>query len=120
MKKTKKKSCLILAMALAVSMLLFLNSSLLTYLVNQYSLVASTGYFIPYESSVWDFRPLVPNEGSGEYWLYGEDEMRYYYVGDDINYRYVSVLKKDAQKCPGFRPTLFKTWCLSNPPRERK
>lgn len=119
MKNKTKKNCFTFAGSLLVLIVVFAYGPFFNYFLNRVSLVTSTGYFIPYESSLWDFKPLVPNSGSGEYWLYGEDELRYYYVGNGISYRYVSIKKTEAAKCPGFNPTAFDTWCTSEPPRTR-
>lgn len=88
-----------------------------TFLINKWSLWASQGYFIPHESSVYSFKPVVQNEGSGEWWIYGEDENYYYYAGDGVEpYPYMTIKKRDTIKCPNFSPTDFNTWCVRNAP----
>jgi hypothetical protein len=39
---------------------------------NLWSLATGRGFFVPTESSVFSFRVTKMNEGSGEWWLYGE------------------------------------------------
>ena len=41
---------------------------------NAWSLATGQGFFIPEESSVFSFRVMRMNEGSGEWWLYGRDD----------------------------------------------
>ena len=99
----------------------FTYSPLFNYFLNRVSLVTSRGFFIPYESSLYSFQTLVTNEGSGEYWIYGEDKDRYYYGGDGVSpNRYLSIKKKDANNCPDFNPTKFETWCIFDPPQEQR
>ena len=45
---------------------------------NSWYLLTHTSYFIPPESSVLTFKATRMNEGSGEWWLYGEDHNWYY------------------------------------------
>lgn len=88
-------------------------------LPNGWSLLVSRGFFIPRESSVYRFRTLVEHEGSGEWWVYGEDDRYFYYAGDGVApHDYVTIKKSDAARCPGFRPTDFGTWCAKNRPAE--
>ncbi len=92
-----------------------------TFLLNKWSLWVSRGYFIPYESSPCRFKSIIQNEGSGEWWLYGEDEVYYYYAGDGVSpHRYVTIKKIDATQCSHFSPTKFDTWCMRNQPAENR
>ena len=70
------------------------------------SLIASRGYFIPKESSLFTFRVTLENTGNGEYWLYGEDDAFYYYAGV-MPY---AVMAKDVP-CPGLDKLDYRTWC---------
>jgi hypothetical protein len=65
-------------------------------------------YFIPESSSLFSFRPTVMNSGSGDWWIYGEDNRYYYYFEDNIK-----ISKQDAQPCRGFLQDNYLTWCLS-------
>lgn len=62
---------------------------------NAFSMLTSKSFYIPNESSVMTFRVTLPNPGSGEWWLYGEDDTNYYALSDDDHYTYL-VLPKDA------------------------
>ena len=70
------------------------------------ALVASRGYFIPKESSLFTFSVTLDNIGNGEYWLYGEDDAFYYYAGV-MPY---AVMAKDVP-CPGLDKLDYRTWC---------
>ena len=77
---------------------------------NLWGLTTGRGYFIPKESSVFTFTPLKMNEGSGEWWLYGEDDDNYYSLENDKDLPYMVISKKDAAKCPHFIRTDHTTW----------
>ena len=61
-------------------------------------------------SDVLWFNPTVMNEGSGDWWIYGEDHRYYYFIGDGRG-RYKMFPKERAQSCQGFDPTRSDTWC---------
>lgn len=87
------------------------------YLGNAWLSATGRGYFIPAESSFRDFLPVVMNQGSGEWWIYAEDSLRYYYAGDGVSpFPYVIMRKTDAGSCPGFRAGDFATWCAKEYP----
>ena len=77
---------------------------------NLYWLVAGGGYFIPRESSVLTFRVLVPNYGSGEWWLQGEDWRQFYAIHDKEPVYFVFP-KRALGQCPRFSPGDLTTWC---------
>lgn len=81
---------------------------------NLWNLLIGRGYFIPKESSILTFKPIVMNEGSGEWWLYGEDNNNYYSMENTNNTGYIFLSKKDAKKCEDFISTNYKTWCRNN------
>lgn len=72
---------------------------------NLWSIVTGRGYEIPEGSSVFTFRPLLMNTGSGEWWIYGMDGEFYYYQ-DGTRFRRVRV-----EDCIDFNPTMVETWC---------
>ena len=110
--KQKKSGLLIIAIVMITSILLFINSPLSVYTMNRIAVVTSRGFAIPHESSLYDFKVLELNSGSGEWWIYGEDKERYYFAGDGaIPHPYVSIRKVEAVNCPGFEPLSFDTWC---------
>ena len=80
------------------------------FCTNRLYLLTEGGYFIPEESSVFRFEPTKWNEGSGEWWLYGEDD-KYYYglnVEPDYSPRYFILEKgKEPEKFDRFN---YQTW----------
>ena len=78
-------------------------------LSNAWQLLVDRSNFIPPESSIWTFEPTVINQGSSNYWLYGEDRQHYFYFSyaPETPYR---LIGKDA-RCPGFNPRDVATWC---------
>src|SRR5262245_17907316 len=77
---------------------------------NLWLLLTGNGYEIPEESSVLWFNPTVMNDGSGDWWIYGEDHTYYYFIGDGHG-RYKMFPKEREQSCRGFDPTRYETWC---------
>ena len=75
---------------------------------NLWSLTTGTGFFIPAESSMFTFRVSKENDGSGEWWLYGEDGS-YYYC--NLTDPYLAYPKSKAATCPNFNPVEVSTWC---------
>jgi hypothetical protein len=80
---------------------------------NVWSLATGRGFFIPDESSVFSFRVTKENEGSGEWWLYGEDGRNLFAIhpGDPV---YLSVPRERKSQCPNFDPLNQSTWCAPN------
>jgi hypothetical protein len=78
---------------------------------NAWLLLTGRGYVIPSESSIFAFEATVMNDGSGEWWLYGEDGRNYYaYLGAPES-PYVTYAKVRAISCQGFDPHEIATWC---------
>jgi hypothetical protein len=75
-------------------------------LPNIYSLIVNRGYFIPEESSIFTFRATLDNPGSGEWWIYGEDNKNCYYAAVEP----YAVISKNNH-CPGFNKLDYRTWC---------
>jgi hypothetical protein len=65
-------------------------------------------YAIPNGSSLFTFRPTEMNSGSGDWWIYGQDERNYYYFENDIK-----VSKQATKVCQAFVANDYTTWCLS-------
>ena len=65
--------------------------------------------FIPGESSIWTFKPYEINQGSSNYWLYGEDSHSYYHFAYIPNAPYRSISK--SNQCAGFDKRDVRTWC---------
>lgn len=80
-------------------------------LINGWSLLTGRGYVIPVESSIFEFRATVMNEGSGEWWTYGEDSNYYYHFTGDDAVPYIKFPKSLASACKSFEPSNHLTWC---------
>lgn len=88
------------------------SASPLSILRNCYSLAANRGYFIPTESNIWIFKSIKDNEGSGEYWLFGEDLKNYYKYSENQEFgHYHWISKENTSKCMSFNSLDPKTWC---------
>jgi hypothetical protein len=78
--------------------------------VNGFGLVVDSQdvYHIPRGSSLFTFRPTEWNDGSGDWWIFGEDNRFYYYFEDALK-----ISKQAAKTCPNFSKTELSTWCQS-------
>ena len=83
---------------------------------NLWSMLTDRGsYRLPPRSSIFTFAPTVMNEGSGGWWIYGEDLSRYYWFADGAPSGPLSMRKRAAASCAGFVPTDHTTWCEKRP-----
>jgi hypothetical protein len=74
---------------------------------NAWCLLTCLGYIIPKESNMFIFKVTKDNDGSGEWWLYGEDKK--YYYGFDINENnYYKKIKGEENNY--FDKFDYKTW----------
>lgn len=80
-------------------------------LTNLWLLGVGNGYFIPEGSSIFTFQPTVLNDGSGEWWLYGEDAEYFYALDPKDGMQALSIKKADSVRCPLFDEQKFETWC---------
>ena len=77
---------------------------------NSWDLLTGRGFYIPSESSIFNFKVTKYNDGSGEWWLYGEDNRYYYALNIDdpfIPPYYIIVKNNDIV---GFDNLNYKTW----------
>lgn len=77
-------------------------------LENAYHLATGAGFFVPTESTIWTFRVVRMNEGSGEWWTYAVDDANHYALLDSGSDAYL-VLSKSALP-DGFVPFDTTTW----------
>jgi hypothetical protein len=68
-------------------------------------------YRIPGESNMLTFVPLMLNQGSGDWWIYGEDGNNYYYHEGEGENDYYILKKSKANLCENFNPVDIETWC---------
>jgi hypothetical protein len=95
-------------LALAAGIYLAAGTNLVT---NAWLLITEPANVIPTESSLWRFTPTVMNDGSGDWWIYGEDNENYYYFPGSGQRPYVAMSRASALDCPGFNSKSFRTWC---------
>jgi hypothetical protein len=78
---------------------------------NTISLLLENNFFIPKESSICTFIDTMDAAGSGEGWLYGEDDKYYYAVNDSYepNEPLYFILRK-GQESQNFDKLNYETW----------
>ena len=91
--------------------LVVLLATLSNCLSNFWMLLIEPNYIIPKESNIFQFEVNQMNEGSGDWWIYGQDNKNYYYfLGSDF-LPYITFSKGDTQTCSGFDKLNINTWC---------
>jgi len=105
--KSKRKLLVII-----ISLGLFSTGIFTELLSNIWFELTGRGYFIPKESNMFIFKPTKWNDGSGEWWLYGEDG-KYYYglnIDGDTKYipKYYKTLRVDTNE--NFNKYDYNTW----------
>ena len=80
-------------------------------LINGWHIATGRGFIVPKESSIFQFHATVMNEGSGEWWVYGEDSNFYYYFTGDSTMPYIKYNKQMALTCKSFDRLNHLTWC---------
>lgn len=88
------------------------------YISNRLEVMVNPYYMIPSESSLSKFKPTIyDKQGSGNNWIYAEDDKNYYYAGSfaqNISSGYVFVSRDVESTCNGFKVHDFKTWCITD------
>lgn len=77
---------------------------------NLWFLLTEPVYILPAESSIFTFRPTVLNPGSGDWWIYGEDNRNYYFFTGEKEQPYGYIPRKEADDLAGFDPQDFSSW----------
>lgn len=98
-------------MKLSVATLAVALFSLTNVFPNALMMLMDGVNFIPSESSIFSFKPYEINEGSSNYWIYGEDSKNYYYFSYEPAAPYVFIRKSNA--CPSFDRLDHATWCAA-------
>ncbi|WP_265595334.1 hypothetical protein [Verrucomicrobium sp. BvORR106] len=80
-------------------------------LTNAAGLASEKVYIIPEESNLLRFRPTEMNNGSGDWWIYGEDPDCYYHFEGSKEVAYHAFKRSDVAQCPNFEPRDYETWC---------
>ena len=80
---------------------------------NLYGVLTGNGFIIPEQSSLFSFKVTQMNEGSGDYWLYGEDADFYYStIQTNDTGAYIFIPKANVGKIENFDKTDYRTWGL--------
>ena len=77
---------------------------------NLFSILTENEYIIPKESSIFTFEATKMNEGSGGWWLYGEDDKKYYALSVVGRNKIISVDKIQSLKIKNFDKLDYRTW----------
>ena len=93
-------------MLLSASFLIMLFSN---FFINVWGLMIDEHYFIPQESNIFQFTATAMNQGSGDWWIYGEDDKYYYALNlENENPKYLK-LKKGLERA-NFNAKDYHTW----------
>lgn len=95
------------AISIILCLLLFTFTPVLG---NLFSLLTENEYIIPKESSIFTFEATKMNEGSGGWWMYGEDNKKYYALSMNSINKIISIDKGQSQKIKNFDKLNYKTW----------
>lgn len=107
----RKKGCyFILILGTIMITSVFTIEPIAITLGNSISLLLRKGYFIPEESKIYRFIETKSDQGSSEYWLYGEDDNFYFYTGKCDIYQYGYIKREDAHTNPNFNKHDYTTW----------
>jgi hypothetical protein len=79
---------------------------------NATMLLMDRSNFIPSQSSIFSFEPYVINDGSSNYWLYGQDRTYYYHFTYLADAPYLYIPRKNT--CAGFDRADVRTWCSAS------
>ena len=97
---------LLVPLCLVVLLMAFSNA-----LLNCWMLLIEPNYIIPKESNIFQFDVNQMNEGSGDWWIYGQDNKNYYYYIGHDSLPYIAFSNGAAQICSGFDKLNVNTWC---------
>ena len=73
---------------------------------NLWYVTSAREYLIPQSSSIFKFEPTKMNQGSGEWWIYGEDSSFFYF------HEGIAFDKHYADDCAGLDRHNVESWCL--------
>ena len=80
-------------------------------LLNCWMLLIEPNYIIPKESNIFQFDVNQMNEGSGDWWIYGQDNKNYYFFYGLESLPYITFSKNDVRACSDFDKLNINTWC---------
>ena len=91
--------------------LVVLLATLSNCLSNFLMILKDPNYIIPKESNIFQFEVNQMNEGSGDWWIYGQDNKNYYFFYGLELLPYITFSKNDARACSDFDKLNINTWC---------
>ncbi len=97
-------------LAVAAVLILAVGTNLFS---NAWMMLVDRESTLPAESSIFSFKPYVINQGSSNYWIYGQDREHYFFFSYEPAVPYLFILKSNT--CPGFDRLNVKTWCSAKP-----
>ena len=96
----------------ALAVLLFVLLIIQSHCVgNYYMTKIDPVYIIPNESSMCRFEVNQMNNGSGDWWIYAQDDSNYYFFLGYDSLPYIVFSRSTAEKCIGFDKVNVDTWC---------
>ena len=99
---------IVIGLFTVISITLMIKTSLVSNLWNS---MTGQGFIIPNESSLFTFEATKMNDGSGEWWLYGEDDNYYYSMEKaGVEKPYIIISKIRTEQIPNFNKHDYKTW----------
>jgi hypothetical protein len=114
MKKNNNIYTLIISASAILSVILLLRYFgiyLLISLLNLWGILNDQQtYYIPKESSIFDFGPIITNSGSGGGWIYGTDSKYVYYAHPDSAIGTYLFIEKSFLSQQGSIDTVFESW----------
>ena len=96
------------ALAVLLFVLLVIQSNCVG---NYYMTEIDPVYIIPNESSMCRFEVNQMNNGSGDWWIYAQDDSNYYFFLGYDSLPYIVFSRSTAEKCIGFDKVNVDTWC---------
>ena len=106
-----KRKWIKILLLLAPLCLVVLLATLSNCLSNFWMILKDPNYIIPKESNIFRFEVNQMNEGSGDWWIYGQDNKNYYFFYGLESLPYITFSKNDARACSDFDKLNINTWC---------
>lgn len=106
-----KRKWIKILLLLAPLCLVVLLATLSNCLSNFWMILKDPNNIIPKESNIFQFEVNQMNEGSGDWWIYGQDNKNYYFFYGLESLPYITFSKNDARACSDFDKLNINTWC---------
>lgn len=106
-----KRKWIKILLLLAPLCLVVLLATLSNCLSNFWMILKDPTYIIPKESNIFQFEVNQMNNGSGDWWIYAQDDSNYYFFLGYDSLPYIVFSRSAAEKCIGFDKVNVDTWC---------